>query len=70
VEAPIKIKGKGKDEVVEKNIEFIDITIPWENPTFKRLNRQLKEARNEIYNLKGEGLVDRKKMKDIMDMYL
>jgi hypothetical protein len=70
VEAPIKRKGKGKVEVVEKHIEVIDITTPPENPTFKRLNRQLKEARKEIANLKGEGLAERKKLKDLMDMYL
>jgi hypothetical protein len=52
VEAPIKRKGKGKVVVVEKHIEVIDITTPPKNPTFKRLNRQLKEARNEIANLK------------------
>jgi hypothetical protein len=34
------------------------------------LNRQLKEARKEISNLKGEGLAKRKKLKDVMDMYL
>jgi hypothetical protein len=69
VEAPIKRKGKGKTEVVENHIEVIDITTPPENPTFKRLNKQLKEARKEIANLKGEGLDERKNLKDLMDMY-
>jgi hypothetical protein len=34
------------------------------------LGKQLKEDRKEIVNLKGEGLVERKKLKDIMDMYI
>jgi hypothetical protein len=63
-------KGKGKVEVGEKDIEVIDITTPLENPTFKRPNIQLKEARKEIPNLKGEGLDERKKFKDLMDLYL
>jgi uncharacterized protein (DUF3084 family) len=69
VEAPIKRKGKGKVEAAEKHIEVIDITTPPENPTLKKQNRQLKEARKEIANLKGEGLVERKKLSDLMDMY-
>jgi hypothetical protein len=34
------------------------------------LNKQVKEARNEISNFKGEGLVERKTLSDLMDMYL
>jgi hypothetical protein len=34
------------------------------------LIRQLREARKEIAHLKGEGLAERKKLKDLMDMYL
>ena len=70
MEAPIKRKGKGKNVLIEEHIEVIDITTPLENPTFKRLNKQIKEARNEIANLKGEGLVERKKLNDLMDMYM
>jgi hypothetical protein len=70
VEAPIKRKGKGKIVPIEEHIKVIDITTPLENPTFKRMNRQLKEPRNEIANLKGEWLVERKKLNDLMDMYL
>jgi hypothetical protein len=66
MEAPIKRKGKVL--VVENHIEVTDITTPPEKPTFKRMNKQLKEARNEISNLKGEGLVERKKLKDLMDL--
>jgi hypothetical protein len=70
VEAPIKRKGKGKILPIEDNIEVIDITTRPESPTFKRKNRQLKEAGTEIANLKVEGLVERKKLNDLMDMYL
>jgi hypothetical protein len=34
------------------------------------LIRQLNEYKKEIDNLKGEGLAERKKLKDLMDMYL
>jgi hypothetical protein len=53
MEPPIKRKGKGKIESIEKHIDFIDITTPPENPTFKRMNKQLKEARKEIASLEG-----------------
>jgi hypothetical protein len=68
--ALVKRKDKGKIETVEKNIEVIDITTPPENPTFKRLIRHLREDRKEIAHLKGEGLTERKNMKDLMNMYL
>jgi hypothetical protein len=68
-EAPVKRKDKGKIETVEKHIEVIDITTPPENPTFKRLIRQLRDARKEVSHLKEEGLAERKKLKDLMDMY-
>jgi hypothetical protein len=48
METPIKRKGKGKVEDVKKHIEVIDITTPPENTTFKRMIRQLREARDEI----------------------
>lgn len=68
-EAPVKRKDKGKIGVVEKHIEVIDITTPSENPTFKRLIRQLRDARKEVACLKEEGFAERKKLKDLMDMY-
>ena len=70
MEAPIKRKGIDKTLPIEEHIEIIDIMTPLENPTFKRMNKQLKEARNEITNLKREGFVERKKLSDLMDMYL
>jgi hypothetical protein len=48
------IQRKGKSVPIKEPIEIVDITTPLENPTFKRLNRQLKEARNEIAKLKRE----------------
>jgi hypothetical protein len=33
------------------------------------LIRQLRDARKEIVHLKGEGLAERRKMKELMDMY-
>jgi hypothetical protein len=69
-EASIKRKDKGKIGTVEKRIDFIDITNPPKNHTFKRLIKQLREARKDISHLKGEGLAERKKMKDLMDVYL
>lgn len=69
-EASVKRNDKGKIETVEKHIEVIDITTTPENPTLKRLITQLREARKEIAHLKGEELAKRKKLKDLMDMYL
>jgi len=68
VEAPIKRKGKGKIVPIKDPIEVVDITTPPENPTFKRLKRQLKEARAKIVKLKREELVE-KNLSDLMDMY-
>jgi uncharacterized protein YaaN involved in tellurite resistance len=52
-------------------IEVVDITTPQHesNPTFKRLKRQLKEARVEVDKLKKEDLGSRKKLKEMMGMY-
>jgi uncharacterized protein (DUF3084 family) len=70
VEAPINIKGKSKIVPIEEHIEVIEITTHLENLAFKRMNKHLKEAKTEIANLKREGLVERKKLNDLMDMYL
>jgi hypothetical protein len=53
-QAHVKKKDKGKGENVEKPIEFIDITTPCDNPTFKRMIRQLRDEKKEIVHLKGE----------------
>jgi hypothetical protein len=47
----------------------ININTPPSNPTFKRLIRQLREARKEVAHLKEESLTGRIKMKELMDMY-
>jgi hypothetical protein len=67
----VSIQKKGKSIVFEEHVEIIDITTPQEerNPTFKRLKRQLKEARDEVDELKKEELVLERKIKGLMDMY-
>ena len=62
---------KGKSIVVENPIEIIDITTLKEerNPTFKRLKRQLKEARDKVDELKKEELVSKRKLNGLMEMY-
>jgi hypothetical protein len=67
--ALVQKKDKGKGETIEKPVEVINITTPPDNPTFKRLIRQLRDARKEIVHLKGERLTERKKMSELMDMY-
>jgi hypothetical protein len=65
--ASIQQKDKGKS--TEKPIEVININTPPSNPTFKRLIRQLRDARKEVARLKVESLTERRKMKELMDMY-
>jgi hypothetical protein len=67
--ASIQKKYKGKGEATEKPIEVININTPPDNPTFKRLIRQLMDARKEVAHLKAESLTKRRKMKELMDMY-
>jgi hypothetical protein len=54
---------------MKKLIEVININNPPSSHTFKRLIRQLREARKEVARLKEEGLEDRRKMKELMDNY-
>jgi hypothetical protein len=63
------IQRKGKSVPIKEPIEIVDITTPPENPTLKRPNRHLKEARTEIAKLKREDLVEKKKISDFMDKY-
>jgi hypothetical protein len=60
---------KDKFHYSKNPIEVIDINTPHHesNPTFKRLRRQLKEARDEIDNLKKEYLGSRIKIKNMLD---
>jgi hypothetical protein len=50
-------------------IETVLVTTPPENQTFKRLIRQLRDARKEVIQLKEEAMSDRVKMKELMDGY-
>jgi hypothetical protein len=52
--APVQQKDKG--EAIEKPVEVININTPPSNHTFKRLIRQLREARKEVARLKEESL--------------
>jgi hypothetical protein len=68
-EASVQKKEKGKGEAIENHVEVININTPSDNPTFKRLIRQLRDARKEVSRLKGERLTERRRMKELMDMY-
>jgi hypothetical protein len=65
--APVQQKDEG--EAMKKPVEIININTPPSNHTFKRLIRQLREARKEVARLKSEGLSERIKMKELMDNY-
>jgi uncharacterized protein YfcZ (UPF0381/DUF406 family) len=65
--APVQQKDEG--EAMKKPVEIINISTPPSNHTFKRLIRQLREARKEVARLKSEGLSERIKMKELMDNY-
>jgi hypothetical protein len=54
---------------MKRPVEVINITTPPNNHTFKRLIRQLREARKEVAHLKAESLSEIIKMKELMDMY-
>jgi hypothetical protein len=60
------IQRKGKSVPIKDPIEIVDITTTPENPTFKRPNRQLKEAITEIAKLKREELVEKNKLNELM----
>jgi hypothetical protein len=62
-------KAKGKGEATENPIEVTNINSPPDNPTFKRFIRQLRDARKEVSHLKEQILTERRKMKELMDMY-
>jgi hypothetical protein len=71
IEMPDKATEQQKDEgeAMKKPVEIINISTPPRNHTFKRLITQLREARKEIAHLKSEGLIERIKMKELMDNY-
>jgi hypothetical protein len=75
IEKPIEVidrafvQQKDKGKATEKPIEVININTPPSNPTFKRLIRKLREDRKEVARLKEEILTERKRLKELMDMY-
>ena len=50
-------------------VETIHVTTPPDSQTFKRLIRQLRDARKEVAQLKTHAMFDRVKMKELMDGY-
>ena len=58
-----------EEETMKNHVETVHITTPPSSQTFKRLIRQLKDARKEVAHLKAEAMSDRIKMKELMDGY-
>ena len=58
-----------EEETMKKTVETVHVTTPPDNQTFKRLIRQLRDARKEVAHLKAEAMSDRIKMKELMDGY-
>jgi len=54
---------------MKKPIETVHITTPSSNQTFKRLIKQIREARKEVAHMKSKALSKRIKMKDLMYGY-
>jgi hypothetical protein len=58
-----------EEETEKKPLETVHNTAPPDSQTFKRLIRQLKDARKEVAQLKKEAMSDRAKMTELMDGY-
>jgi chromosome segregation ATPase len=58
-----------EEETMKNPAETVHITTPPSSQTFKRLIRQLRDARKEVAHLKEEAMSDRVKMKELMDGY-
>jgi hypothetical protein len=69
--AEASAQQKDKAQPSKQPIEIIDINTPphESNPTFKRLRRQLKEARTANDKLKKKDLETRVKLKAMLDLY-
>ena len=67
----VSSQRRGKSIDVENVVEIVDITTPQEesNPIFKRLKRQLKEARDEVDKMRKEYLSVRNKFKEVLDIH-
>jgi hypothetical protein len=57
-----------EEETMQNPIETVHVTTP-DSQTFKRLIRQLRDARKEVAQLKTEAMSDKVKMKELMDGY-
>jgi hypothetical protein len=58
-----------EEETMKNPVETVHVTTPPGSQTFKRLIRQLRDARKEVAHLKAEAMSDRVKMKELMDGY-
>ena len=58
-----------EEETMKNPVETVHVTTPPNNHTFKRLIRQLRDARKEVAQLKREAMFDRAKMIELMDVY-
>jgi chromosome segregation ATPase len=58
-----------EEETMKNPVETVHITTPPGSQTFKRLIRQLRDARKEVAHLKEDAMSDRVKMKELMDGY-
>jgi len=54
---------------MKKPVETVHVTTPPDSQTFKKLIRQLRDARKEVAQLKIKDMSNRVKMKEIMDGY-
>jgi hypothetical protein len=58
-----------EEETKKKPIETVHVTTPPDSQNFKRLTRQLRDARKEVVQLKIEAMSESVKMKELMDGY-
>jgi predicted transcriptional regulator len=58
-----------EEETEKKPIETVHVTAPPDSQNFKRLIRQLREARKEVAQLKREAISNRSKITELMDGY-
>jgi hypothetical protein len=64
-----EIPMQQEEETMKNPVETVHVTTPPDNQTFKRLIRQLRDARKEVAQLKAKAMSDRVKMKELMDGY-
>ena len=57
------IPMKQEEETMKNPLETVHVTTPPDNQTFKRLIRQLRDARKEVAQLKEEAMSNRVNMK-------